>query len=63
MALIIAALNGLEVKVTNVMNSFVQAPLTEKVWTIPEHKFHKDVERIAVILKTIYGLESVRVCI
>jgi len=33
-ALLIAALNDLEVKATDVQNAYVTAPCTEKVWTV-----------------------------
>ena len=33
-ALVIALLNDIEVKLCNILNAYVQAPLTEKVWTI-----------------------------
>jgi hypothetical protein len=32
--LTIAALNSLDVKTGNVMNAYITAPVTEKVWTI-----------------------------
>ena len=32
-ALMIAALNYLEVKLADILNAYVQAPVTEKVWT------------------------------
>ena len=32
-ALVIATLNDLEVKLGNILNSYVQSPVTEKVWT------------------------------
>ena len=32
-ALMIAALNNLEVKSGDILNAYVQAPVTEKVWT------------------------------
>ena len=32
--LMIAALNDLEMKTTDILNAYVQAPVTEKVWTV-----------------------------
>ena len=32
-ALMIATLNDLEIKLDNILNAYVQAPVTEKVWT------------------------------
>jgi hypothetical protein len=34
MALTIASLNDIEVKVGDVLNAYITAPVTEKVWTI-----------------------------
>ena len=33
-ALIIATLNDLEVKLGDILNAYIHAPVTEKVWTI-----------------------------
>ena len=41
-ALMIAALNNLEVKLGNILNAYVQAPVTEKVWTTLGPEFGKD---------------------
>ena len=57
-ALILAALNDLEVKVGNVENSYITAPVREKVWTIlgPEHG--EDMGKKATIVRALYGLKS-----
>ena len=39
LAIMIAALNTLEVKYGDVMNSYITAPITEKFWTILGPKF------------------------
>ena len=56
--LILAALNDLEVKVGNVENSYITAPVREKVWTIlgPEHG--EDMGKKATIVRALYGLKS-----
>ena len=41
-ALMIAALNNLEVKSGNMLNAYVQAPVTEKVWTTLSPEIGKD---------------------
>ena len=41
-ALVIATLNDLEVKLGNILNTYVQAPVTEKVWTTLCPEFSKD---------------------
>ena len=40
--LMIAILNDLEVKLHNILNVYVQAPVTKKVWTILGPEFGKD---------------------
>ena len=49
--MIIAALNDLEVKSGNILNAYVQAPVTKKVWTMLDPKFVRDTKRSAVIVK------------
>ena len=58
MALMIAALNDLEVKSGNILNAYVQAPVTEKVWTTLGPEFGKDAGKTAVIVRALYGLKS-----
>ena len=57
-ALMIATLNDLEVKLGNILNAYVQAPVTEKVRTILGPQFGKDARKTAVIVKALYGLKS-----
>ena len=42
LALMLAALNALDVKCGNAMNAYITAPITEKVWTILGPKFGVD---------------------
>ena len=57
-ALTIAALNDLEVKAGDVLNAYITAPITEKVWTILGPKFGPDAGKNAVIVRALYGLKS-----
>ena len=59
-AMMIATLNDLEVKLGDILNAYVQVPVTEKVWTTLGNEFCKDDEKTAVILSTLYGLKSAR---
>ena len=56
--LMIAALNDLEVKLGNILNAYVQAPVTKKVWTTLGPEFGKDTGKTAVIFRALYGLKS-----
>ena len=41
-ALTIAALNDLEVKVADILSAYVTAPIQEKIWSILEPEFGED---------------------
>jgi hypothetical protein len=53
-----AALNDLEVKVGDVLNAYITAPITKKVWTVLGSKFGSDVGKTAVIFCALYGPKS-----
>ena len=57
-AVMIAALNDLEVKLGNILNAYVQALVTEQVWTTLGPEFGKDTRRTAVIARALYGLSQ-----
>ena len=50
LALTIAALKDLEVKVGDVLNAYITAPITEKVWTILGPEFGPDAGKTAIIV-------------
>ena len=56
-ALILAALNDLEVKCGDVLNAYITAPVKEKIWTYlgPEHG--EDEGKKAIIVRALYGLK------
>ncbi len=58
LALTIAALNDLEVKVGDVLNAYITAPITEKVWTILGPEFGPNAGKAAIIVRALYGLKS-----
>ncbi len=57
-ALMLAALNDLQVKAGDVLNAYITAPVKEKVWTILGPKFGDDAGKGAIILRALYGLKS-----
>ncbi len=57
-ALLMAALNDLKVKAGDVLNAYVTAPVTEKVWTILGPEFGPDAGKKAIIVHALYGLKS-----
>ena len=52
------ALNGLEVKLGDILNAYVQAPVTEQVWNTLGSEFGKDARKTAVIVRALNGLKS-----
>ena len=58
LALTIAALNNLEVKVGDVLNAYITAPINKKVWTILGPEFGPDARKTAIIVRALYGLKS-----
>ena len=47
----IAVLSDLEVKSGDILNAYVQAPVTENVWTMLGPEFCKDTRKAAVIVR------------
>ena len=58
LALTIAALNDLGVKVCDVLNAYTTAPITKKVWTILGPEFGSNAGKSAIIVRALYGLKS-----
>ena len=58
MALTITTLNDLEVKVGDVLNAYITALITEKVWTVLGPEFGPDQGRSAMIVRALYGVKS-----
>ncbi len=56
--LLMAALNDLEVKIGDVLNAYVTAPVTEKIWTVLGPEFGPDAGKNAIIVRALYGLKS-----
>jgi hypothetical protein len=57
-ALLMAALNNLEVKAGDVLNAYVTAPVTEKVWTVLGPEFGPDAGKNVIIVRALHGLKS-----
>ena len=52
-ALMIAALNDIDVKLGVILNPYVQAPVTDKVWNTLGSDFGKDTRKTAVIVRVL----------
>jgi hypothetical protein len=57
-ALLMAALNDLNVKVGDILNRYITAPITKKVCTVLGPEFGIDVGKSAIIVRALYGLKS-----
>ena len=57
-ALTIAALNDLQMKVGDIQNAYLTAPCAEKIWKICRPEFEVNQDRKAIIVKALYGLTS-----
>jgi hypothetical protein len=57
-ALAIDALNDLKVKVADILNAYISAPIKEKVWSALGPEFGPDAGKSANIFRVLYGLKS-----
>jgi hypothetical protein len=57
-ALMLAALNDLQVKAGDVLNAYITTPVKKKVWTILRPKFGNNAGKGAIIVHALYGLKS-----
>jgi hypothetical protein len=57
-ALTLAALNDVDVKIADIENAYLTAPITEKVWTVLGPEFGDDAVKRALIVRALYGLKS-----
>lgn len=53
-----AALNNLQVKVGDVLNAYITAPITVKDWTVIGPKFGHNAGKQAIIVQALHGLKS-----
>jgi hypothetical protein len=57
-ALILPALNYLNVKMADIENAYLTAPITEKIWNVLGPDFGDDSGKRVLIVRAIYGLKS-----
>jgi hypothetical protein len=58
LALTIASLNDLKVKVGDVLNAYITAPVKDKVWTVLGPEFGHDAGKSAIIVHALYRLKN-----
>ena len=56
--LMLAALNGLDVRACDIQNAYLTAPCREKVWTRAGEEFGSDSGCIMIVVRALYGLKS-----
>ena len=57
-ALLIAALNGLDVCAADIGNAYLNAPCKERIWIIAGPEFGEDAGKPMIIERALYGLKS-----
>jgi hypothetical protein len=57
-ALLMAALNDLNVNVRDALSDYITAPITKKVWTVLGPEFGIDAGKSAIIVRALFGLKS-----
>ncbi len=57
-ALMLAALNDLEVKADDMLNAYIIAPVAEKIWTELGPELGNDCGKTAIVVCALYGLKS-----
>jgi hypothetical protein len=57
-ALLIAALNDMSVLGADILNAYLNAPTTEKIWTVLGAEWGSDAGKHAIIVRALYGLKS-----
>jgi hypothetical protein len=57
-ALTLAELNNLEVKIADIENAYLTAPIGEKIWCTLGPEFGVDAGKCAIIVRALYGLKS-----
>ena len=57
-ALLLAALNDVEVKTADIENAYITAPCSEKIWTVLGPEFGPDAGKKAFVVRALYGLKS-----
>jgi hypothetical protein len=57
-ALTLAAFNDLDVKMDDIENDYLTAPITEKVWTVLGPECGDDARKRTLIVRALYGLKS-----
>ena len=57
-ALLVAALNDLDIWAADVMNAYITAPNREKIWTTLGKEFGDDAGKKAIVVRALYGLKS-----
>jgi hypothetical protein len=57
-ALKLAALNDLDVKMSDIENAYLTSPITEKVWTVLVPELGDDAGKRALIVRALFGIKS-----
>ena len=56
--LTLAALNGVEIRLADIGNKYLNAKCPEKIWTVAGTKFVSEKVKVMLVVRAIYGLKS-----
>ena len=57
-AILLAALNYVEVKTADIENAYITAPCSEKIYTVLGPEFGLDAGKKAFVVRALYGLKN-----
>ena len=57
-ALTLAALNDLEVKISDIQNAYLTTSVTEQIWIILGPEFGADAGKKVIVTRALYGIKS-----
>ena len=57
-AFLYASLNDLDILACDITNAYLNAPCTEKIWTVAGREFGSDKGSVMIVKKALYGLKS-----
>jgi hypothetical protein len=57
-ALMLAGINDLQVKGSDIENAYITAPCTEKIWTVLWAEFGSDARKTAIMVRALYGFKK-----
>ena len=48
----------MQVRMADIHDAYIQAPVAEKIWTVLGSEFGPDAEKFSVVVRNLYGIKS-----